>query len=123
MKDNLKIKKLKRNIRHKRLRAKVVGTAKKPRLSVSRSLKHMHVQLIDDEKGVTLLGLTTKHLPASKSKKPLAKLDQAFALGKLLAEKALAKKITQAVFDRGGFKYHGRIKAVADGAREGGLKV
>lgn len=122
MKDALKIKKDKRNVRHKRLRSKVFGTAKKPRLSVFRSLKYMHVQLVNDEKGVTILGLSGKQLNKVANKK-MTKTDQAFELGKLLGQKALAQNIKQAVFDRGGFKYHGRIKAVAEGARESGLKV
>ena len=98
----------KRYRRHKRVRAKVFGTAKVPRLCVFRSLKHIYVQLIDDEKGKTLA--------AAKGK-----LSDACKVGKLIGQKALEKKIKKVVFDRGGYKYHGRVKALAEGAREGGL--
>lgn len=106
--------------RKTRVRAKIRGTSKRPRLAVYRSLKHIHVQLINDEKGQTLLGVTEDALP--KEKRSGNKVTIAKELGKVVAEKALAKKIRQVVFDRRGFAYHGRIKALADGAREGGLK-
>jgi large subunit ribosomal protein L18 len=106
-----------RNKRRLRIRSKVKGTAVRPRLSVFRSNKAIVAQLIDDEKGVTIVGLTTKHVKDTKTKS-----DTSFAVGELIAEKAKAKKISTAVFDRGGFQYHGRIKALADGARKGGLQ-
>jgi len=109
----------KRQKRHKKIRAKVFGTHSKPRLSVFRSAKHIYVQLVDDEKRKTLLSASDLKIKKSKSK---GKTTGAFSLGKLIAEKALEKKIEKVVFDRGGYKYHGRIKAVAEGAREGGLK-
>lgn len=103
--------------RHGRVRAKISGTAARPRLSVFRSNRGLYLQLIDDTTGQTLVGAHSKEL-----KEAGKKVDQAMSLGKLLAEKAQAKKITSVVFDRGFYKYHGRVKAVAEGAREGGLK-
>lgn len=107
----------KRYRRHKRVRAKIKGTAKAPRLCIFRSAKHIYLQLIDDEKGKTILSSNDSELKNEKGK-----VDSARQLGKLLAEKALKKNIKKVVFDRGGYKYHGRVKAAADGAREGGLK-
>lgn len=104
--------------RHKRIRAKIKGTAQLPRLSVFRSSKHIYAQLIDDERGKTLVAARDAELKRVKGKK----VDIAREVGKLIAEKALAKKITKVVFDRGGYKYHGRVKALAEGAREGGLQ-
>jgi large subunit ribosomal protein L18 len=131
-----KIKIEKRYRRHRRVRAKISGTAERPRLCVFRSLKHIYAQLIDDDKGHTLvsagdleLGQKTKNKKQkAKSRKPAAgsqlkgKVAMAFEVGKLIAKKALEKKIEKVVFDRGGYKYHGRVKALAEGAREGGLK-
>jgi large subunit ribosomal protein L18 len=102
--------------RKRRIRAKVNGTAKKPRLAVFRSLTNIEVQLVDDVKGATLLHSHSKNLKVKNN------IDGAKAIGKDIAKKAIAKKISQVVFDRGGYKYHGKVKAVADGAREGGLK-
>lgn len=113
-----------RQIRHGRVRARVRGTAAMPRLSVFRSLRSMEVQLIDDTAGKTL---ASAH--ASELKQPVttegksAKVAAGFALGKLIAEKAKQKGIAQAIFDRGGYRYHGRVAAVAEGAREGGLQL
>ncbi len=103
--------------RRKKIRAKVKGTGKCPRLSVFRSNKGMYLQIIDDDKGKTLASANIKEMK-SKDKKVVV----SFELGKLIAKKGLDKKIKKVVFDRGGYKYHGRIKSVADGAREGGLK-
>ena len=110
----------KRQVRHKRVRAKIFGTAKKPRLSVYRSNKHLFLQLIDDEKGKTILSVSDKEIKTKK--KEIKKVDLAYEAGKILAERAGEKKIKQAVFDRGGYRYHGRVEKVAEGAREGGLK-
>lgn len=99
-----------------RVRAKLMGTAQKPRLAVFRSNQGLYAQLIDDEQHATLLGLSTKGLKLTGSKQ-----EQAIALGKALAEEATKKKITAAVFDRGPYRFHGRVKAVADAARSGGL--
>lgn len=106
--------------RKKRVRAKIKEAATRPRLSVYRSLKHIYVQIIDDEKGITLISASDKEL--TQGKKPKKKKEVAWEVGKLIAQKALHKKIDWVVFDRGGLAYHGRIKALAEGAREGGLK-
>jgi len=108
--------------RHKRVRAKVKGTAETPRLSVYRSLTHIYVQIIDDVKGNTLVTASTldKELKGSLAGKD--KKAQAFAVGELVAKKALAKNINAVVFDRGGYLYTGRVAALADGARKGGLQ-
>lgn len=106
----------KRKKRHKRVRAKIKGTAKVPRLCVFRSHKHIYGQLIDDEKGKTILSVSDKEVKAKN------KIETAKEVGKTLAQKAVEKKIKKIVFDRGGYKYHGRVKALAEGAREGGLK-
>ena len=109
----------KRQIRHKRVRAKIFGTRQKPRLSVYRSNKHLFLQLIDDESGKTILSVSDRELKSKK--KDVKKSDRAYEAGKLLADRAKAKKIEKAVFDRGGYKYHGRVRRVAEGARESGL--
>jgi len=106
--------------RKRRVRAKIFGTAKKPRLAVFRSLEKTYAQVIDDEKGITLATIETKKVSA-KSKK--SKVEAAREAGKLIAEKCAEIKISQAVFDRGGYKYQGRVKALAEGAREGGLRI
>jgi len=111
-----KVTKNQRQIRHKRVRAKVTGTAERPRLSVFRSNKYVFLQLVDDSKGNTLVSMSDH-----KIKKKTAKTEKAKEAGKELAKLAKAKKIEKVVFDRGGYKYHGRVKAAADAAREGGL--
>ena len=105
--------------RHKRVRAKVSGTAECPRLNVFRSLNHIYAQIIDDEKGVTLVAASTmdKDCEGYGGNKEAAK-----KVGLAIAKKAAEKGITTVVFDRGGYVYQGRIKELADGAREGGLK-
>jgi large subunit ribosomal protein L18 len=106
--------------RHLRVRRKVAGTAERPRLVVYRSLKHIYAQLVNDELGVTLLGVSdgTEAVQADGA----GKVGRAKGTGKLLAERAKAAGITKVVFDRAGYRYHGRVQAVADGAREGGLE-
>jgi large subunit ribosomal protein L18 len=117
----------KRKKRHKRIRAKIFGTAEKPRLCVFRSAKHIYCQIIDDEKGHTLAAASdfeikkARKTKTQKSEKK-GKIAISYEVGKLIAQKALEKKIEKVVFDRGGYKYHGRIKALAEGARDGGLK-
>ncbi len=106
-----------RRIRHKRIRTKIFGTVQTPRLCVFRSTKYIYVQLIDDEKGKTIAVVSDKEI---KSK--LNGINKAREVGKLIAEKAAEKKIKKVVFDRGGYQYHGRVKSIAEGAREGGLK-
>jgi large subunit ribosomal protein L18 len=120
------IKQQRRYRRHKRIRAKVFGTARRPRLCVFRSNKHIYAQLIDDEKGKTLAAASDLELKKTQKTKKLKneknkKVAIACEVGKLIAEKAKTKKIEKVVFDRGGYKYHGRVKALAEGAREGGL--
>jgi len=113
----------KQQIRFKRkkpIRAKIEGTSAQPRLSVFRSNANMYAQLIDDLKGVTLVSAST--LDEGLNVKSPSSSEGAKAVGNLLAKKALAKKINAIIFDRSGYLYHGRIKALADGAREGGLK-
>lgn len=104
--------------RHARVRAKIRGTARRPRLAVSRSSAHIQAQLIDDEKGVTLFGFSDRAL-----KKKATKKEKAEIVGTELAKKALAGGIRAAVFDRGGYRYHGRVAALADGARKEGLSL
>ena len=108
-----------RQTRHKRVRAKISGTAECPRLNVYRSLKHIYAQLIDDDKGVTLASAST----AEKAFEEYGgNVEAAKKVGKLLAERAAQKNIDVCVFDRGGYIYHGRVQGLAEGAREGGLK-
>ena len=103
--------------RHKRIRKSITGTQEKPRLSVFRSSKHIQIQLINDESNSTILGMSTVSLKETSTKS-----DKAKALGKKFAEALKDKKVESIVFDRGGYKYHGRVKAVADGLRENGIK-
>jgi len=114
---------LQRKRRHHRVRNKVSGTAVRPRLVVFRSLKHIEGQLVDDDTGHTLGGLctTSADLRSFEAESQNRRVEQARAAGKLLAERARANGIESVVFDRGGYKYHGRVKAFAEGAREGGL--
>lgn len=141
------IKHKKRYRRHRRIRAKISGTAKIPRLCVFRSSKHIYAQLIDDGKGVTLAAANDQELKGRRKKEKSSsastkasakaskkatedkgekartgKLAVAYEVGELIAEKSLQKKIEKVVFDRGGYKYHGIVRALAEGAREGGLK-
>ena len=105
--------------RHRRVRGKISGTAERPRLDVFRSSKHIYAQIIDDASGKTLVSASTveKDFDGYGGNKEAAR-----KVGKLVAEKALAAGITEVVFDRGGYIYHGRVKELAEGAREGGLK-
>ena len=115
---------LQRKRRHYRVRAKIRGTAERPRLVVFRSLKNIEGQIVDDDAGRTVVGLSTQ-TGEMKDFKPEGKnrrVEQAFTAGKLLAEKAKAQGVSTVVFDRGGYKYHGRVKAFAEGARKGGLE-
>lgn len=114
--NKLNTKKEKRNRRHVRIRAKVFGTSEKPRLSVFKSNKHISAQLIDDVSGATLVSAHSRDV------KGKTMMDKSEGVGASLAQKALAKKIKKVVFDRGGFIYTGNVKALAEGAREGGLE-
>jgi large subunit ribosomal protein L18 len=114
--NNSKSKQQSRLLRIRRVRAKVKGTAERPRLSVRRSLKHIYAQIINDATGKTLV-----HASDSEINGKHKKMEAALEVGKLIAERAKAKKIERVVFDRRDKRYHGRVKAVANGAREGGL--
>jgi len=111
-----------RQRRHQRIRKRLTGTADKPRLSVYKSLNHIYAQLIDDRAGKTLLSSSTLEKDIRTGLKHGGNLDAAKQVGVSIAKKALGKKIEVVVFDRGGYKYHGCIKALADAAREQGLK-
>jgi large subunit ribosomal protein L18 len=106
-----------RQKRHNRVRARVIGTSERPRLNVFRSLNHIYAQVIDDVRGHTMVAASTLDQDVAEA----PKIEQAKAVGKLVAERARAAGINKVVFDRGGYLYHGRIKSLADGAREGGL--
>jgi large subunit ribosomal protein L18 len=106
---------------HERIRKKILGTEARPRLNVYRSLNHIYVQLIDDHKGVTVVSANSAE--GKKGERRIGgNLAAAKAVGKIIAERAHAKGISHVVFDRGGYLYHGRVKALADAAREAGLK-
>jgi len=103
--------------RKRRISAKIRGTAKRPRFCVFRSLKSLYAQIIDDENGKTLISTKLREIKKTKNN-----ISGAKEMGKLIAKKCLDKKISEAVFDRAGYKYHGKVKALAEGAREAGLK-
>jgi large subunit ribosomal protein L18 len=117
-KDSKVIKK----IRHSRVRQKVTGATSRPRLCVFRSLNHIRAQLIDDSMGQTLVSMSTLDSQVRSKTDGMGKSKKAEIVGTLLAEKALNKGIKQVVFDRGGYKYHGRVKALAEAARKAGLE-
>ncbi|MGE5392261.1 MAG: 50S ribosomal protein L18 [Candidatus Saccharibacteria bacterium] len=106
-----------RVLRHNRIRAKVSGTKSRPRMSIFRSLGNIYVQLIDDQEGKTLIAASSKNVKTKGSKQNVSA-----EVGKLVAQKAMEAGITEVVFDRGGYRYHGRVKTLADAAREAGLK-
>lgn len=108
--------------RHRRVRAKIKGTPERPRLNVFRSARHIFTQIIDDTKGHTLVAVSTLDAEIRAQMAQLKKTEEAKAVGKLLAQRALSQGITRVVFDRGGYKYHGRVAALANAAREGGLE-
>jgi large subunit ribosomal protein L18 len=111
-----------RKIRQIRVRKHVSGTPERPRLSVFRSLSEIYAQVIDDETGITLVSASSVDKELRAKMQELSKTEQAALVGKSLAERAAKKGITKVVFDRGGFRYIGRVKALADGARAGGLE-
>ena len=111
-----------RNRRHRRVRAKVIGTALRPRLCTFRSLSHIYAQVIDDSKGHTLVSASTLEPEIKGEAQGKAKTAEAEMVGSLVAKRALDKGIKQVVFDRGGYKYHGRVKALAEAARQAGLE-
>jgi large subunit ribosomal protein L18 len=108
-----------RKRRHSRVRRRLSGVPERPRLNVFRSLNHIYVQVIDDTKGATLISASSLD---TEVKKGQTKIEQAQAVGKLVAERAMKAGVNEVVFDRGGYKYHGRVKALAEASREAGLK-
>ena len=114
--------KLARQRVHQRIRKKVAGTAERPRLAVHFSGKHVYAQVIDDDAGRTLAAASTTERSLLDTDKSAANRAAAERIGKVIAERLLKKKLDRVVFDRGGFLYHGKVKALADAAREGGLK-
>jgi len=122
MKYQIKIKLTPQQGRARRVRRKIFGVSEKPRFSVSRSLNNIYAQIIDDVTGNTIIGISTFGPEIRKMKIKGGKVEVSKALGKLIADKAKEKGITKVVFDRGGSLYHGRVKAVAEGARESGLE-
>jgi len=122
MANKVKLKRLARLRRHARLRATVSGTENKPRLSVFRSLNHIYAQVIDDYKGHTLVSVSTLDKEVRDTVNGKKKTESAELIGNLVAKRALDKGIKRIVFDRGGYKYHGRVKALAEAARKAGLE-
>lgn len=113
---------LARKRRHVRVRKQVEGTSERPRLNVYRSLNHIYAQIIDDSRGSTLLSVSSVDPSLRKSLAGKTRTEQAAVVGTTLAERATEVGISQVVFDRGGYKYHGRVKKLAEASREGGLK-
>jgi large subunit ribosomal protein L18 len=109
-------------MRKKRVRKKVVGISERPRLAVFKSLKHIYTQIIDDEKGITLVAASTLSPELTNSLSTAGNIDAARKVGQLIASKAKERQIESVVFDRGGYPYHGRVQGLAEAAREGGLK-
>ena len=117
----IKTRRQSRERRHLRLRKKVQGPAERPRLAVFRSLKHIYAQIIDDSEGITLAFASTRESEFSKTQEELNKSELSKKIGANIAKRAKEKGVTSVVFDRGGFKYHGRVKALAEAARQEGL--
>ena len=117
----VKTREQRRERRHRRVRAKVHGSGERPRLVIHRSINHVEGQVIDDVSGRTLVGLSTLDAGLREKRGEMNKTEASRAAGKALAEKARELGVTRVVFDRGGYVYHGRVKAFAEGAREGGL--
>lgn len=113
---------LRRKIRHKRVRRRTAGTTLCPRLCVFRSLNHIYAQIIDDSAGQTLVSMSTLDAEVERRSGQMAKTKKAEVVGSLLAEKALSKGLKRVIFDRGGYSYHGRVKALAEAARQAGLE-
>ena len=111
-----------RKRRHRRIRNRVYGTAERPRLNVFRSLTHIYAQVINDDIGHTLVSASSLDSELAPQMEGKSKKEQAAVVGEAVAERAREAGITEVVFDRGGYRYHGRVKAVAEAAREGGLK-
>ena len=121
--DKAKQKRLARQHRHIRVRQRVQGTIERPRLCVFRSLRHIYAQIVDDTRGHTLVSATTLDAEVRAEAQGKGKADQAKVVGRVLARRALDAGISKVVFDRGGYRYHGRVEALARAAREGGLNL
>ena len=113
---------VRRYARHRRIRRRLRGVAERPRLAVFRSLRHTYAQVIDDSAGVTLASASTLEQEVKSQTDSKPKVDVSRMVGELVAKRSVEKGVTRVVFDRGGYKYHGRVKALADAAREGGLE-
>ena len=111
-----------RKRRHRRIRTKISGTSERPRLNVNRSLKHIYVQVIDDVAGHTLVAASTVDKELAQDLEGKTKREQSALVGKIVARRAMDAGVKEVVFDRGGYLYHGRVKALAESAREAGLK-
>ena len=111
-----------RKRRHMRVRKHLAGTSERPRLNIFRSLNHIYTQVIDDANGITLTSASSLDADVSKKAKEQTKIEQAKLVGQLVAKRALEAGVSEVVFDRGGYKYHGRVKALAEASREAGLK-
>ena len=111
-----------RQRRHLRVRKKVSGTAQRPRLSIFRSLRHIYAQVIDDSEGRTIAAASSLDGPVQEQRSGKKKTEMAHLVGQLAGERAKERGVQQVVFDRGGYKYHGRVKALAEAARKGGLE-
>ena len=122
MKNSAKDRRYLRQRRHERINKKVRGTAQRPRLVVFRSLKHLDGQVVDDDKGVTLAGASTRSGGSGDADDRTGKVAASYMAGVQLADQAMRAGVTDVVFDRGGYPYHGRVKAFAEGARKGGLR-
>jgi len=119
----VKIKRENRIKRHRRVRAKIRGTSERPRVAVFKSNQYVYAQVIDDETGKTLVSVSNYGGKKSKTKTKSKKSEEAAKVGEALAEKMKGIGVVEAVFDRGGFKFHGRVKALADGLKKGGIKI
>lgn len=123
MKSRAKSRQTYRARRRARIGRKIRGTAERPRLVVFRSLRHIEGQIVDDDRGVTILGVSSRSgVEGEAGDERSSKVADSYLVGKALAERALASGVESVVFDRGGYPYHGRVKAFAEGAREGGLR-
>ncbi len=120
--EKKKNKRTKRVHRHHRVRGSIKGTKERPRLSVFRSNKYIYAQIINDELGHTLVSSSSMEIKQNNKTQKFTPLKKAYQVGELIAEKALKKGLTKIVFDRGGYRYHGRVRALADGARNKGLE-
>ena len=111
-----------RVMRHKRVRRKIIGTSERPRLSIFRSLNHLYAQVIDDQKGSTIASASTVESVVRQNKDGQTKSEMSKTVGSLIAQRATGQGVSKVVFDRGGYKYHGRVKNLAEAARGGGLE-